>query len=126
MIGTEPEIILSGRAPAHREIHDQVHELIALGILHPGEELPTERAVAVGLGVNPQVVRRAYRALQHCGVLYREGGICRVGRQVAAGKEHHALRAMCADFLERAVGQGFAVREILSTLHGLLQRRSAS
>ncbi len=49
----EPELVLDGGAPIQEQIESQVRRLIVRGILRPGEELPTIRALAVGLTIAP-------------------------------------------------------------------------
>ncbi|MFR1109985.1 MAG: GntR family transcriptional regulator [Anaerotruncus colihominis] len=44
-------------------------ELVALGALAPGEQLPSVRALARDLGINPNTVQKAYQELERRGVL---------------------------------------------------------
>jgi GntR family transcriptional regulator len=55
--------------PIYRQIVNQVKYLVASGRLAPGEELPTIRALADQLVVNPNTVARAYRELERDGVV---------------------------------------------------------
>lgn len=70
----EPELVLQGGAPMHWQIYDQVGRYIRAGVLRPGEQLPTVRAVAVGLAVNPAVVEKAYAALERDGLVTSSEG----------------------------------------------------
>jgi GntR family transcriptional regulator len=49
--------------PIYAQIVNQVHALVASGILEPGDQLPTVRALAEELRVNFNTVARAYRLL---------------------------------------------------------------
>ena len=49
--------------PVYRQMIDQVQGAIAMGVLRPGDQLPTVRLVAVELAINPNTVMRAYREL---------------------------------------------------------------
>ena len=60
--------------PIYRQIMDQVRHGIASGRLRPGEQLPTVRALAVELAVNPNTVIKAYSLLEQQGVLTTEQG----------------------------------------------------
>ncbi len=59
----------SDGAPIYQQITRQVKYLIASGRLAPGEELPSVRALAEQLLVNPNTVARAYRELEMAGVV---------------------------------------------------------
>ena len=60
--------------PAYRQIIDQVLGGIAAGTLHPGDQLPTVRQLAVDLAINPNTVVRAYRELEIREVLATQQG----------------------------------------------------
>jgi GntR family transcriptional regulator len=53
---------------------DQVKHAIETGALRPGDRLPTIRAVAEDLVINPNTVVRAYRELQHEGIIELKHG----------------------------------------------------
>jgi GntR family transcriptional regulator len=50
--------------PLYLQLIEQVKRAVALGTLEPGEQLPTVKALAVDLTVNPNTVARAYRELE--------------------------------------------------------------
>jgi GntR family transcriptional regulator len=50
--------------PAYRQIIDQVRNAIHLGILQPGDRLPTVRDVVKQITINPNTVHRAYLELE--------------------------------------------------------------
>ena len=60
--------------PIYRQIQDQIRYGIASGLLRAGEQLPTVRALAVELAVNPNTVIKAYSELEREGVLTTEQG----------------------------------------------------
>ena len=49
--------------PAYRQVVDQVRRAVRLGILRPGDQLPTVRDVVKQIAINPNTVHRAYRDL---------------------------------------------------------------
>lgn len=55
--------------PIYLQIVQQVEMLVASGRLAPGDELPAIRVLAEQLIVNPNTVARAYRELEHAGVV---------------------------------------------------------
>ena len=60
--------------PIYRQIQDQIRYGIASGLLEAGEQLPTVRALAVELSVNPNTVIKAYSELEREGMLTTEQG----------------------------------------------------
>ncbi len=64
----------SNGIPIYLQIVQQVKYLVASGRLAPGDELPTIRALAERLVVNPNTVARAYRELEAAGVVTTRRG----------------------------------------------------
>ncbi len=60
---------------AYRQIIGQVRHAIRLGILQPGDQLPTVREVVKQITINPNTVHRAYRELELQGLTEGRTGI---------------------------------------------------
>jgi GntR family transcriptional regulator len=60
--------------PIYLQLIDQVKRSVALGTLSAGEQLPTVKALALELTVNPNTVARAYRDLERDGVIETSPG----------------------------------------------------
>ena len=60
--------------PIYLQLIDQVKRAVALGTLSVGEQLPTVKALALKLTVNPNTVARAYRDLERDGVIETSPG----------------------------------------------------
>lgn len=61
--------ISSDGVPIYQQIVDQIQYRIFSGQLRTGDELPTIRGLAESLRVNPNTVARAYRELEHDGLV---------------------------------------------------------
>jgi GntR family transcriptional regulator len=61
--------------PVYKQIFNQVKYLVASGVLAPGAELPPIRALAEKLLINPNTVARAYRELEHAGIVVKRGTV---------------------------------------------------
>ncbi len=61
--------------PVFRQIVEQVRFHVAGGVLRPGDELPSTRALAADLGLNPMTVSKAYALLEQEGVVERRPGL---------------------------------------------------
>src|ERR1700692_1997520 len=64
----------SGVAPYLQLIH-QVRHALRLGLLHEGDQLPKVKDVVAGLAINPNTVLKAYRELEHAGLVAARPGI---------------------------------------------------
>jgi GntR family transcriptional repressor for pyruvate dehydrogenase complex len=65
-------------APAYRQVADAVEQMIVSGRLSPGDWLPIEADLATQFGVNRSTVREGLRALEHGGLVKRDGKRLRV------------------------------------------------
>ena len=50
--------------PIYEQVRDKFRRLIASGAIAPGEKLPSVRALASELAINPNTIQRAYEALE--------------------------------------------------------------
>ena len=58
------------RIPIYEQLFNNVISLVAAGVLRPGDKLPAVRLLADELGINPNTVAKAYRALENEGYIY--------------------------------------------------------
>lgn len=58
----------SGVAP-YAQLVQQVKQALRLGWLHPGDKLPTAHEVAASVVINPNTVQKAYKELEHEGLV---------------------------------------------------------
>jgi GntR family transcriptional regulator len=116
-----PELVLDGGAPAWQQIEGQIRRLVLTGALRPGEELPTVRAVAVGLAVNPHAVERAYDRLEWAGLLSRADGGGPCVAVPPGGPGEADLKRLCELFLRGAAERGHSLAAVLHALHACLE-----
>lgn len=110
--------------PIYRQIQDQIRYGIAAGLLSPGEQLPTVRALAVDLEVNPNTVIKAYTELERQGVLVTEQGsgtFVGPGPRLAlsTGERQAKLEGLCAEFLAQAARLGFSADDVVGAIQSL-------
>jgi GntR family transcriptional regulator len=60
--------------PVYRQVIDQVRQALRLGILRPGDQLPTVRDVVEQIAINPNTVHRAYLELEQQGLIEGQPG----------------------------------------------------
>ena len=83
--------------PIYEQVQDGLRRLVVTGALVQGEKLPSVRAMASTLAINPNTIQRAYEALEAEGYLYsvpgkgsfvaEHTGVDR-GRQEQIGRAH--------------------------------------
>ena len=64
----------SSHVPIYLQIADAVRAAVAAGVYRPGEALPSLRALALEIQVNPNTVQRAYDELERDGLIYSQRG----------------------------------------------------
>ena len=84
----------SSGVPIYLQLMEQVKHSIETGALRPGEQLPGIRPLAEELVINPNTVAKAYRELEHEGVIeLRHGAGAFVSANARAKKLTDKLRA---------------------------------
>ena len=114
-------------APIYRQIIDQVKNLVAAGRLKPGDEMPTIRALAQQLLINPNTVARAYRELETLGLLLSRQGSGTVvadgGSPLARGERMRILNQQADKLLTEAQQLGFDLDTVLDVVEKRHERR---
>jgi GntR family transcriptional regulator len=64
----------SGRSP-YLQLVRQVRQALRLGLLCEGDQLPTVKEVVARLAINPNTVLKAYRELEHEGLVAARPGV---------------------------------------------------
>ncbi len=104
--------------PVYLQIVNQVKYLVASGRLAPGDELPTIRALADQLVINPNTVAKAYRQLEVEGVVCarRSAGtfVSDAGSPLARERCLELLAARIDALLADARGMSVSTREVLA------------
>lgn len=65
---------LTSRQPIYEQIYTSIVKYIAIGVLIPNQQLPTVRAMALELGINPNTVSKAYQMLEQNSYIYSVTG----------------------------------------------------
>jgi GntR family transcriptional regulator len=84
----------SSGVPIYLQLMERVKHAVETGALRPGEQLPGIRPLAEELVINPNTVAKAYRELEHEGVIeLRHGAGAFVAATARARKATDRLRA---------------------------------
>ncbi len=124
------EIILGSAAPLYRQIVDQVRLGVATGNFAIGEQLPSVRALAERLLINPNTIARAYGDLVREGVLesrHGQGVFIAPRRSVFSDDERQRRLALAVDALiSESVGLQCSVDEIRTAVEARLKELGLS
>ena len=106
----------SSGVPIYLQLMEQIRHAIATGALRTGEQLPGIRPLAEELVINPNTVAKAYRELEHEGVVeLRQGAGAFVSGNAPSKKDAEKLRAAQAEVaaaVERLRDRGVADDDI--------------
>ena len=106
----------SSGVPIYLQLMEQVKHAIETGALRAGEQLPGIRPLAEELVINPNTVAKAYRELEHEGLIeLRHGAGAFVAANAGARKITDKLRAAQATVaaaVERLRAKGITDEEI--------------
>jgi GntR family transcriptional regulator len=94
------------------QIAAQVKQAMRMGLLGPGDQLPTAREVVEATTVNPNTVLKAYRELEHEGLVEGRRGMgtfVTASLATDAAKAGAPLREDLERWMDRAVAEGLVV-----------------
>lgn len=103
--------------PIYTQIVNQIQSQLVNGIIKPGDQLPTVRALAQELRVNFNTVARAYRILDEERIISTQQGrgtyITEIPPpEVSERLRHESLEALTQRFISEAFRLGFSEQEV--------------
>ena len=108
------------RKPLYDQLCQSIERMAACGVLEPGSRLPSVRMLAEELAINPNTVQKAYRMLEHSGVIETVPG--KGSFVAAADPELHReatlkkVEELLSQALDVAAAGGVTRSEVLETL----------
>ena len=108
--------------PIYLQIIEQIKRSVALGVLAPGEQLPTVKQLALDLTVNPNTVARAYRELERDEVIETSPGRGSFVRSNGVAQASHAAASdVAAEALTQAVREAKSIGLTSSQVRALFE-----
>ncbi len=118
--------------PTYLQLVHQVRQAVRLGVLQPGDQLPTVKEVVGTLAINPNTVLKAYRELDHEGLVEgRRGQGTFVSRTLAptSPAEYAALQSALLRWMTQAREAGLDEDDVSALLaaavHSAFAREAA-
>jgi GntR family transcriptional regulator len=104
----------SSGVPIYVQLMEQIKHAVETGALCPGDQLPTIRALAQELVMNSNTVVRAYRELEHEGVVELRHGLgAFISSSVSArGKVMRQAKHIVESAIERLQALGITEQEM--------------
>src|SRR5499426_2697835 len=111
--------------PLYVQLVEQVKHAIETGAIRTGEQLPSVRQLAEELLINPNTVVRAYRELQHEGVIeLKHGSGAYISEDTSSTRITRKDRTLVESAVERLAAAGLTEDEIRRLFeHALISLR---
>ncbi|KOU03414.1 GntR family transcriptional regulator [Streptomyces sp. NRRL F-2295] len=108
------------------QIVQQTKQALRLGVLEPGDRLPTAREVVEATAINPNTVLKAYRELEREGLVEARRGLGTFVRRTLGGAADAAaaggpLRGELADWARRARAAGLEKDDVGALFTAVLE-----
>jgi GntR family transcriptional regulator len=114
---------LRSGVPPYLQIVHQVRHALVVGLLKPGDQLPTVKEVVTQLAINPNTVFKSYRELEREGLVEGRPGVGTFVVRAPAGPRpgiHAALQRSLLRWVVRARAAGLDDGSIEEMLRGAL------
>lgn len=105
-----------GRTPIYEQIIREIQKEIVSGILKPLDQLPSVRALAMEISINPNTIQKSYSELEHLGICYSSPGqgrfVSKNALEIIRGGKASALNDI-QKLTEELLNCGFPLEEIV-------------
>ena len=112
--------------PIYLQIAEEVRSAVAAGLYRPGEALPSLRALAIDVKVNPNTVQRAYDELEREGLVYSQRGkglfVAQQGTASAQTRTQEAVRRALEEGIRAARAAGMNVAQVRVLFESAIER----
>jgi GntR family transcriptional regulator len=114
--------------PIYLQLMEQVKHAVETGALRPGEQLPGIRPLSEELVINPNTVAKAYRELEHDGIIeLRQGAgafVSATAGTQARAEKFRAAQTIVATAVKQLRARGVTEEEIRRLYEAELAGRS--
>lgn len=117
------------RIPIYEQIAEQTEKLILLGLLLPGDPMPSVRSLSVRLNTNPNTIQKAYSELDARGMISSVPGkgcfIAKDAKDILAERARNRLEELSA-LCGRLKLAGVTEDEMLKTVRKVFEEGDGS
>jgi len=120
------ELDFRSHVPIYVQLVERIKQLIASGVMKPGDQLPTVRQLAADLRVNFNTIARVYRILDEAGLISTQQGRGTYILESLPPEGMQRLRVAALDELAKSLifeaeRMGFLPDEVKQALDGRLK-----
>lgn len=111
--------------PIYLQIIDKIKKALARGSLNPGDKLPSQRELALTLGVNPNTIQRVYREMEQMGLtetLRGQGTYIKQGDDLVKMVRSEMVNTVAENFINEMLALGCSKEEIMTLVKQLLDK----
>lgn len=108
--------------PVYEQLYQKIIRMAAIGVFTAGEKLPSVRQLAQDLGVNPNTVQKAYRMLEHDGIICSlpgKGSFISPQKE-ALNQQNEKIKEELQKATKLAISFGFSKEEILEIVQSAI------
>ena len=106
------------KRPIYEQIIEQIQRLILSEVFKPDEKIPSVRALAMEISINPNTIQRAYMELEKDGWIYTvkgKGNFVSEKSRWLSSEKNAALESLKKE-IEKAKAFGITKEEIINLL----------
>ena len=114
------------RIPVYEQIISQAERFIIMGILNPGDKLPSVRSLSIDISVNPNTIQKAYGELDGKGIITTVPGKgCFVAENARSVLRDRALKKLLElkSLVSELIAAGISKEEIAAAVSAASERK---
>ncbi|MFJ5995175.1 GntR family transcriptional regulator [Streptomyces sp. NPDC092370] len=126
MVAVEYRIDRRSGVPAFQQIVQQTKQALRLGVLVPGDRLPTAKEVSETSAVNPNTTLKAYRELEREGLVEPRPGLGTFVRRTLGRPEtgtDSPLYGELVAWMSKAAGAGLEQEDVAALVASALEQQ---
>lgn len=112
--------------PIYLQIADGIRAAVATGLYRPGEALPSLRALAIDIQVNPNTVQRAYDQLEREGLVRSQRGkglfVTEQGTVSAQARAQDGVRRVFDEGIRAGRAAGMNAQRVRDVFEAAIER----
>ncbi|GAA0293585.1 GntR family transcriptional regulator [Gracilibacillus halotolerans] len=113
------ELDLRSRQPIYEQLVEKLKQLIIHRVLKQDEKLPSVRALAQQLSINPNTIQKAYRELEAQGYIYSvkgKGSFVNNMEEIDNQSDVRRLKEQLRKLISEAIFLGLTKQELMSLI----------